>query len=235
MSPWARLVTASAVLVLGSAIALVIWGLASQQRRVVSYDVRGSLGGVSLDLGGANVTIAGAGRRTSVGVVRTDRYAFGHHVDSTRSAAGGVFRIQSRCPRTLFHACTAGYRLTVPDNVPVDVRTEGGNVSFDGYKGSVRIVTRSGNVDVRSFCGFSLQASTASGHVNAATSCAPQQLSLRSTSGDVNALVPPGRYRVDAESNSGTRLVHGVTAAGDAVFSIQTLSNSGDVRVETRP
>jgi hypothetical protein len=51
----------------------------------------------------------------------------------------------------------------------------------------------------------------------------------------VNALVPPGRYRVDAESNSGTRLVHGVTAAGDAVFSIQTLSNSGDVRVETRP
>src|SRR3954466_11128026 len=79
MSPWARLVTASAVLVLGSAIALVIWGLASQQRRVVSYDVRGALGGVSLDLGGANVTIAGAGRRTSVGVVRTDRYAFGHH------------------------------------------------------------------------------------------------------------------------------------------------------------
>jgi hypothetical protein len=234
MSPWARLVTVSAVLVLGSAVALVSWGLASQQRRVVSYGVTGSLDGVSLNLGGANVTIVGGGSRTSVAVQRHDRYAFGHDADATRSAVGGVFRLYSRCPRTVFHACTAGYRLVVPDNVPVDVRTDGGNVTLDRYRGSARIVTHSGNVNVGGFCGFSLQASTSSGDVTSAMSCAPQQLALRSTSGDVKALVPDGRYRVDAETNSGTRIVSGLTSAADAVFSIQALSTSGDVRVEAR-
>jgi hypothetical protein len=234
MSPWARLVTVSAVLVLGSAVALVSWGLASQQRRVVSYGVRGSLDGVSLDLGGANVTIVGGGSRSAVAVERHDRYAFGHDANSTRSAVDGVFRLYSRCPRTVFHVCTASYRLLVPDNVPVDVRTDGGNVTLDRYRGSARIVTHSGNVNVSGFCGFSLQASTSSGDVSSAVSCAPQQMALRSTSGDVRALVPNGRYRVDAESGSGTRTVSGLSPAADAVFSIQALSTSGDVRVEAR-
>lgn len=234
MSQWARLVTVCAVLVLGSAIALVSWGLASQQRRVVSYGVKGSLDGVSLDLGGANVTIVGGGSRSSVAVQRHDRYAFGHDANSTRSAADGVFRLYSRCPRTVFHACAASYRLVVPDNVPVDVRTDGGNVTLDRYRGSARIVTHSGDVNVSGFCGFSLQASTSSGDVTSAVACAPQQLALRSSSGDVRALVPNGRYRVDAESGSGTRVVSGLTPAADAVFSIQALSTSGDVRVETR-
>jgi hypothetical protein len=234
MSPWARLVTVSAVLVLGGAVALVSWGLGSQQRRVVSYGVNGSLDGVSLNLGGANVTIVGGGSRTSVAVQRRDRYAFGHDADSTRSAANGVFRIYSRCPRTVFHACTASYRLVVPDNVPVDVRTDGGKVTLDRYRGSARIVTHSGDVNVSGFCGFSLQASTGSGDVSSAVACAPQQLALRSTSGDVRALVPDGRYRVDAESGSGTRIVSGLTPAADAVFSIQALSTSGDVQVEAR-
>jgi DUF4097 and DUF4098 domain-containing protein YvlB len=112
------------------------------------------------------------------------------------------------------------------------VRTIGGDVTLAGYRGSARIATGTGRVSVTGFCGFSLQATADSGDISAGTACAPQQMSLRSTSGNVSVHVPPGRYRVDAESNSGRRVVRGLTAAGDAVFSIQALSNSGDVVLE---
>jgi hypothetical protein len=222
------------VLVLGMAIVLVSWGLASRERRIAGYNVRGALNGVSLDFGDPDVVIRGAGARGSLAVSRSDRFSFGHDANAQRGVAGGVFRIRSRCPSTLFHTCAESYRLLVPDNVPVDVRTSGGDVTLEGYRGSARIATGSGRISVSGFCGFSLQASAGSGDISADTACAPQQMSLRSTSGDVSALVPPGRYRVDADSNSGRRVVRGLTAAADAVFSIQALSNSGDVLLETK-
>ena len=54
----------------------------------------------------------------------------------------------------------------------------------------------------------------------------------RQRTGDVRAVVPPGRYQVDADSDVGSRSVHGVTAADDAPFQIQALSSGGDVTVE---
>jgi hypothetical protein len=47
-------------------------------------------------------------------------------------------------------------------------------------------------------------------------------------------VVPPGRYRLDAETAAGRRTVRGVTEATDAPFSLQALSSSGDVTVEGR-
>ena len=47
--------------------------------------------------------------------------------------------------------------------------------------------------------------------------------------------MPPGRYRVDAESDEGRRNVRGVDVAEDAPFQIQALSTSGDVSVGSGP
>jgi hypothetical protein len=47
-------------------------------------------------------------------------------------------------------------------------------------------------------------------------------------------VVPPGRYRLDAETAAGQRTVRGVTEATDAPFTLQALSSSGDVTVEGR-
>ena len=44
---------------------------------------------------------------------------------------------------------------------------------------------------------------------------------------------PAGRYRVDADTDSGSRRVVGLTPAEDAPFQIQALSTAGDVDVET--
>jgi hypothetical protein len=235
ISRWGIIVMASALLVGGAAAALAIASIASSHERMVSFAVRGSLSGVALDVDDADVMIAGGGQRAVLSVQRTDRYAFGHDADVRRTVAGGELRISSRCPDTVPRACSVSYRVVVPDNVPVTVRTTGGTVSFRGYRGSARVTTRSGDVDVTGFCGFSLQARAESGDIGADAACAPQELTLRSTKGAVRVSVPPGRYQVEAESASGHHSVSGLDAVSDAPFAIQALSSSGDVSVVGRP
>jgi hypothetical protein len=234
VSRWGVVVMVSALLVVGAAAALLVASVASKHERLDSFAVRGSLDGVALDVGDGNVDIAGGGQRAQLEVQRTDRYAFGHDADVERTVVGGELRIRARCPSTLPSGCSVRYRLVVPDNVPVTVRTDGGTVRFSGYRGSARVTTHSGDIDIGSFCGFSLEARAESGDIVASAACAPQELSLRSTSGSVRASVPTGRYRVEAESASGTHAVRGLAAVSDAPFSIQALSSSGDVVVEGR-
>jgi len=126
------------------------------------------------------------------------------------------------------------YRLVVPDNLPIDIRTDAGQVRFRGYRGSATVVTTSGDIDITDFCGFSLDARADSGDITTNWSCPPQRMSVRSSSGSVHAIVPSGPYQVDAESASGRNVVRGITATSEAPFSIQALSTSGDVVVEGR-
>jgi hypothetical protein len=235
VSSWGVVVMVSALLVVGGAAALLIAGVASSSERSVSFAVRGSLSGVMLDVGDADVEIAGGGPRALLRVQRIDRFAFGHDAEVRRVVTGGELRIRSRCPSTVPSACSVRYRVVVPDNVPVSVRTAAGTVRFRGYRGSARVATRGGDIDIGSYCGFSLEARAESGDIDASAACAPQELSLRSTSGSVHASVPPGRYRVEAESASGSHRVLGVASVADAPYSIQALSSSGNVLVEARP
>src|SRR5919197_2537527 len=234
VSRWGVLVMVSALLVVGGAAALLIASVASSRERLVTFAVRGSLNGVALDVGDGDVVIAGGGQRALLEVERTDRFAFGHDADVRRAVVGGELRLRARCPSTLPSGCSVRYRLVVPDNVPVTVRTSGGAVHFSGYRGSARVTTRSGDIDIGAFCGFSLEARAESGDIVASAACAPQQLSPRSTSGSVLASVPAGRYMVEAESASGEHQVRGVDAVSESPFSIQALSSSGDVSVEGR-
>jgi hypothetical protein len=235
LSPWGRLVAASAALIAGAALVLVAWGAASGHERRVSYSVRGMLNGVVLDVGDADVRIVGGGRHPAVELTSTERYSFGHRVRRERSASGGVFRLRSRCPRTaLAGSCTDAYRLVVPDNVPLTVATAGGDVAFRDYRGSARVRTDSGAVSIESFCGFMLDVRSETGRIDADAACAPQRLSLRTTSGAIAATVPPGRYRVDADSSAGEVAVRGLRSAPDAPFEVQALSTSGDVSVGAR-
>jgi Putative adhesin len=234
ISPWGAVVALSALLVVGAAAALLIASVASSRERAVRFAVSGSLTGISLDVGDADVEIDGGGSRERLEVQRTDRFAFGHDAVVSRTVSRGELRLRSRCPRTVPHSCSSSFRLVVPDNVPVAVRAFAGTVRLRGYRGSARLTTRGGDIDVRGFCGFSLQARAESGDVTASAACAPQSLVLRSTDGSVRAFVPAGRYQVEAESTNGAERVRGVASVSDAPFSIQALSSSGDVAVEGR-
>ena len=224
--------TVCACLVLGAGLTLALWWLFTSQSTVATYSVRGAVNGITLDLGTADAEIVGGGDRPAVEVRRTDEFAFGRRAEAERVADDGALAIRSRCPQTVLDACSARYRLTVPDNVRVNVRTSSGSVRFTGYRGSAEVNTGMGDVAVAGFCGFALRARSLGGDVSASASCALERLELRSRTGDVRAIVPPGRYQVDADSDVGSRSVRGVTSADDAPFQIQVLSSAGDVAVE---
>ena len=59
-------------------------------------------------------------------------------------------------------------------------------------------------------------------------------MELRSARGDVHAIVPADRYRVDANSDRGNVVIRNVTQTEDAAFAVQAISGGGDVLVEGR-
>ena len=227
---WWWLVAACGAILVAVAATLAIWWAASRETRTTSYRVLGDLAGIRLDLGDADVEIDGGA--TAVEVRRVDRFAFGAPSRERHSVVDGSLTISSRCPDQVLGSCRASYRLAVPDNVPLEVQTAGGSVSVTGVRASVSITTRSGPITASGFCGFLLRASSDSGDVRALSECSADRLELRSRVGDVSAVVPSGRYQIDAQSDSGTSRIRGLTNDPDAPFQIQALSTSGDVSVE---
>ena len=227
---WWRLVAASAfVLVVGAVVLLTIW-LTTRETRTTSYRVLGDLAGIRLDVGDADVEIDGGA--TAVEVRRVDRFAFGKPTLERHNVNGGTLNVVSRCPDQVLGSCNAVFRITIPDNVPVQIETAGGSVRLSGVRATVSVNTGSGPIAATGFCGFSMRARSDSGDVSAAAECSADRLELRSREGDVSAVVPPGRYQVDAQTRSGSVRVSGVIPVEDAPFMIQALSTDGDVSVE---
>jgi hypothetical protein len=212
------------------AIGLTTDWLVSARTRTRTFAAPAQVREIELDLAAGSAQIVG-GRGEAVSVQRTDRYAFGHPPVERRSLAGGVLRLSTRCPRIIVGSCSAAYRVTVPDDVVVDVRTSSGRVRLDGFRGDARVATGSGDVAVAAYCGESLQAQTGSGDIDVVSACAPVALGLRTISGSATALVPPGRYRITATAASGRRHVRDVTSSPSSPFAIDVESRSGDVTV----
>jgi hypothetical protein len=209
VSSWWALVGACALAVALAAVAMLVWWAATRETRITTYHVVGDLSSLTLDVGAADVEIDG-GASGAVEVRRTDRFAFGHPATERRTATGGELAIVTRCPDQLLGACHSAYRVSVPDNVGVTVRTTSGRVTIDGLRASTRLMSTSGPISATGFCGFSLRATSESGDVAAVAECSPDRLELRSGSGDVHARLPSGRYQVDASSDSGRARVSGV-------------------------
>jgi hypothetical protein len=227
---WWWLVTASVLVLVVVAATLAIWWAASRETRTTSYRVLGDLAGIQLDLGDADVEIDGGA--TAVEVRRVDRFAYGAPSRETRSVKDGTLTIGSRCPDQVLGSCRASYRLAVPDNVPLAIETSSGSVSLTGVRATVSVNTASGPITAASFCGFQLRATSDTGDVRALSECSADRLELRSRAGEVRAVVPSGRYQIDAQSDSGAVRIRGLNNAPDAPFQIQALSTSGNVTVE---
>ena len=232
-SPWWWLVLASALALGLTAAVLGAWWAASSERREVRYRVIGPLSSIEVEVDDASVEIVG-GEAGPIQVVRTEEFAFGHPPRDEHAVEDGVLRISSGCPDTVVGTCRASYRLLVRNNVDVNVRSSAGPVRIVGLNGSARIETGSGPIAVDGFCGFQLTATSGSGDVRGAAQCSPDRIELRSASGDVHAIVPADRYRVDANSDRGRVVVRDVTESEDASFAVQAISGGGDVLVEGR-
>jgi hypothetical protein len=227
---WDAAVALSAALLGVVALAFVIGWIASSENERVAYAAPASVTRVELDVGAGDVTVTG-GNGSGVQIRRDDSSAFGRRPTERRQQTGGVLRVQSKCPRVVVGGCSAAYHVSVPGDVEIDVRTGSGRVRYLGFHGSARIQTGSGDVAVDAFCGFGLSVRSRSGSVKTIAACAPKALALASETGDVTAVVPPGRYRIRATSDTGRRRVSGVQPNATARFGIDARSHSGAVTV----
>ena len=228
--PWTSLVVASAATLLAAALGVGIWWAATKETRIASYRVTGALSRVVIDVHSGDAEVIDA-PGSAVEVRRTDSFAFGRPAHERRSVSGGVLRISSRCPRMAVGSCRSSYRVGVPENVPLVIRATDGSVRLSAFRGSADVQTGSGDVTVDGFCGFALSVKTGAGDARATASCSPQTLNLRSSSGDIEANVPAGAYRVEADSNTGTAEVSGLRRNPSAPYEVQALSDSGHVTV----
>jgi hypothetical protein len=215
-------------------VALAIEWISTLETRVTSYAVTGSPSSIVLNAHSGNVDVV-TGGGSVVHVKRTEHLSYGHHSHEKRSVSGGTLSIDSSCPTVIVGNCSADYRVAVPDNVPITIRTDDGAVHLAAFRGSAQVQTGSGDVAVDAFCGFSLGVKTGSGNTQVATACSPQSLSLRSSSGDIEATVPGGRYRIEANSDTGKQKVSGLSVSDSAPFGIQATSTTGDVIVRGSP
>ncbi len=228
ITPWGRVLVGSATTIaIAGAVLGGMW-FSSTETRTVSSHLSASLRGIELHVQSGDVTVVGGGR-TGVSISRSDRSVFGDDPRERRSLRGGVLRISSGCPRMVVGSCSASYRIDVPNDVPISIRTEHGDVRLDGYRGSADIATDTGAISVEGYCGFVLGAASASGNVSVAAACSPERLALRSDRGDVAATVPPGNYRIQAASEAGATSVRGLVDDGGAPWAIEALSNEGNV------
>lgn len=230
LSPWVRLVAASVFVLVAAAGSLTGLWAATSGSESTSFIAAAEVLRVELDVGRGSVELFGGGL-DEVRVRRTDNFAYDHSPDELRTLENGVLRITSTCANLLIGSCSADYQVTVSDNVPVVVRASHGSIRLAAYRGSAQLETTEGSISVSSFCGFVLQATTKTGDVDVGAGCSADRLELRSGTGDVTATVPSGRYRVDAATSTGRASIRGVTSADDAAWSIQALSNTGNVTV----
>jgi len=227
-------VAVSIFVLVAAAVSMTGLWAATSGTRSTSFLAAAEVLRVEIDLERGNLELVGGGL-DEVSVRRTDHFAYDHSPSEVRTQEDGVLHITSTCADLLVGSCSADYRVTISDNVPVVVRASHGSIRLASYRGSAELDTTYGNITVRSFCGFVLQATTKTGDIDVNTGCSADRLELRSDTGDVTVFVPEGRYRVDAATSNGEAGVRGLTQSDDAPWSIQALSNTGNVAVLGRP
>ena len=123
-----------------------------------------------------------------------------------------MLRLRSRCPSTGLGTCSVAYRLAVPpQRADRPCAPSSGNVRIANFRGSARIDTASGDVDVAGFCGFLAARPRADRRRRArARRARPSGSSCARARATCSARVPPGRYRLDADSDDGARRVRGL-------------------------
>ena len=203
-SSWGWLVTVSAFALLTAGLVMAVWWAATDEERTSTYQVRGSVTAITLDIGEADLQIVGGGSQAALQVSHTDRYAFGHPAETERIVADGELRLRSRCPAALLGRCSFAYRVLVPDNVPVKVRTTSGDVTLRGYRGSAHGRHHPGAIDIDGYCGNRSTPAPTAGDVRAVAACAPPRLPLRSRAG-----VGPRARRRPAATTSTPRATSG--------------------------
>ncbi|MGX7762662.1 DUF4097 domain-containing protein [Streptomyces angustmyceticus] len=126
--------------------------------------------------------------------------------------------------------CEVGYRVLLPRNASVELRTSGGDITVHGAAGGITAETSGGDINVADSPARTAKARTSGGDVDLALSAAPDEVSGRTSGGDVTIRLPKGSYAVDASTSGGDREVS-VPTDEESAHKVMARSSGGDVTV----
>ena len=253
----------TAVALGATAVLILTAGCDSLASRRLDFDTTESatVSRITVLPGAGDVTVRATGPATGVRVKRVLRYQ-GDQPDTTYEIRGGELILDTECgphcsvsyevtapPGVRVQGETGSGDLVLTKTGPVDLRLGSGNIQVAGATGAVRAETGSGNIEVQDVAapvdlhaasgditalrlGGQVAAETGSGNVTVELD-RPASARVRASSGDVELVVPAGRYRVRSSTGSGDAQL-GVTDDPGASLVLDVGTGSGNVTVSQR-
>lgn len=148
-------------------------------------------------------------------------------VETRVNHAGGVLGLSVRCAPA--GPCTQNLRLTVPGDTGTAVRQPGGRVVVTGLAGPLRITAASVDITASGLRSPSLTTAITNGHLSAAFTVPPRQVSITLASAQATLRLPARTaYRVAQHVTSGYIGV-AVPQAGTATRTVTATIHSGEL------
>ncbi|WP_405105409.1 DUF4097 domain-containing protein [Micromonospora sp. NBC_01405] len=258
-----RPVTRAAVAAGAAAALILVAGCDTLSMRQLDFDTTetATVARVVVRQGSGDVTVRGTGPTGEVRVKRVLRY-HGAQPDTRHEVHGDELVLDTDCgrrcsvsydvtvpPGTTVRGEGGSGDINLSKVGAVELRLGSGNMYIDGAAGPVRAETGSGNVEVDDVPGAAIlragsgnitgrglsgqvDAETGSGDVDVELS-APASARAHADSGNVDLVVPAGRYRVRSSVGSGDTDL-GVPDDPAAPLLIDVAAGSGNVTVSAR-
>ena len=234
--------TRSTVRVVGSVLALLLVlgaalsGVAQAARTSTTstHALPADLTSVELSnaVGRVLVTAVDAGEEPRVVVTAT-----GGFTDPTFEVeeSGGAVSLAGRCPKgLLFGPCDVDWRVFVPADVDVSVETSVGDVVVTGAGRTVRAASDVGSVTVAGVRARTVDVQGSVGDVVVDVDVAPELLTARTSTGDVEVTVPEGSTAYQVRSSTSVGSVRTQVPVDDgSPHRLELLTSVGDVSVRT--
>lgn len=208
----------------GVALALTGCGLLPRSEFEDSATITDTVRSVRLDVNEGRVTLRGRDGRPEVSLLRTVEYR-GDRPGVTYRVEDGVLVLEG-CGRN----CAVHYEVDLPAGLPVTGGTSNGALTLSRL-GAVDVHTSNGRIEGTDLGPGGVAVETSNGAVDIRTTVA-QDLRVRTSNGEVTVTVPPGPYRVSADTSNGDRDV-AVVDDPSAAHTLDISTSNGDITVRT--
>ena len=234
--------TRSTVRIVGSVLALLIvlsaaLSAAAQAARTSTtstHALPANLTSVELvnEIGRVLVTAVDAGEEPRVVLTATGGFS-----DPTFDVkeSGGAVTLDGRCPTNQwFGPCDVNWQVFVPADVDVAVRTAVGDVVVTGAGRTVRAASDVGSVTVAGVRARTLDVQGSVGDVVVDVDVAPELLTARTSTGDVEVTLPVGSTAYQVRSSTSVGSVRTQVPVDDgSPHRLELLTSVGNVSVRT--
>ena len=150
-------------------------------------------------------------------------------VETRLERAAGVLVVSIRCASA--GPCTENLRLVVPGTTGADVWQPGGRVVVTGLAGPLRITAGSVDISASGLRSAVLAAVVTSGHLSAAFTAPPRQVSITLASAQARLRLPASvTYRVTQQATSGYIRV-GIPQSDSATRTVAARIDSGELEL----